>query len=675
MNALLQPSTLPFGAIPFNQFKIEDYVPSIDTSILEAKKNLEKYKSESGYSFDQVIIPLMTIMEQVEYISTIFFNLHSAECSDALQAIAPEISSKVTALGSDLTLDPVIFKRVKACYEHKGGRVLTKEETTILEETYRSFIRNGANLDDQKKDRLRVIDEESAKVSLQFSQNVLKSQNAFELIIDDKEKLSGLPDSFLEAASDLAEKKGHPGKWFLTLDVPMVVPVLNYAKNRELRKKIFMAYNTKAQSGEYNNQPLILQMLKLRKERAQLLGYNNHAEFILEERMAQTPAKVISFLNELLDKALPQAQKEMEKLKNLALEVDGLKTIERYDVAYYSEILKQRELKFDNEQLRPYFPLENVIKGVFKVAGLLYKLEFKERKDLPVYHPDVIVYEVHDPKHGYLGLFYADFFPRETKRAGAWMTNYKPQGLINGKVERPHVGIVCNFTKPTKSKPSLLTLDEVLTLYHEFGHALHGMLSQCQYTKVSGPNVYWDFVELPSQIMENWIYEKECLDLFAAHFETGEKISSELMKKIKDSSNFLEGMGTMRQVTFSLLDMQFHLANPEDIKDVIAFEKSMTQKTALLPEIEGTSFACAFSHIFAGGYSAGYYSYKWAEVLDADAFEYFLEKGIFNPEVAQKFREHILEKGGSEHPMELYKRFRGSEPKIESLLKRSGLLN
>ncbi|MBY0515682.1 MAG: M3 family metallopeptidase [Bacteriovoracaceae bacterium] len=674
MQALLQPSTLRFGAIPFDQVKIADFIPALDKSLEDARKNLELWKKQTGSSFNDVIVKLDELRETVGQVAGVFYNLHSAHCPEELEKIAPEMSQKLTVFGNDVTLDPIVFARIKECWESREKQTLTSEERMILEKTYRGFVRNGANLNAKDKTRLREIDEELSKTTLAFSQNVLKATNQFEKVITDEKLLEGLPASFKEASAEAAEKKGKKGSWLITLDYPMIVPVLTYAKNRELRKEIFMANASKAFGGELDNQQNVMTITKLRHERANLLGYKTHADYVLEERMASTPQKVTAFLKELQEKAKPQAKKEIAQLNALAKEIDGINQIERWDSAYYSEILKQREIGLDEEKLRPFFQLEKVIDGIFAVTGKLYGLQYKEVKDLPTYHEDVKVFEVSDAKKGFMGLFYMDFFPRETKRGGAWMTNLSDQGLIRGEVRRPHVGIVCNFTKPTKTKPSLLTLNEVTTLYHEFGHALHGLLSQCRYTALSGTSVYWDFVELPSQIMENWVQEKECLDLFAHHFETGEKISLELIDQIKKAGNFLEGLATMRQLTFASLDMAWHSTNPSEIKDVVTFEMKATEGTNLLPNVEGTNGSCSFSHIFAGGYSAGYYSYKWAEVLDADAFEFFQEKGIFDPIAAALFREHILEKGGTEHPMELYKKFRGKEPSVDALLKRAGLM-
>ncbi|MFP5458517.1 MAG: M3 family metallopeptidase [Bacteriovoracia bacterium] len=675
MKALLEISSLRHGAIAFDQIKISDFLPALDQALAKARADLELWKKETGWTFSDVLVKLDDLREPVEQVSGIFYNLHSAHCPEEMEKIAPDMSSRLTTFGNDVTLDPVVFARVKECWEKRDQQNLTTEERMILERTYRSFVRNGALLDATAKQRLREIDETMAATGLKFSQNVLKATNAFELVITKSEDLAGLPESFIEAAAETAEKKGKKGSWVITLDYPMVVPFLTYAKNRELRRQLFLANSSKAFAGELSNQQNVLTMAKLRHERANILGYKTHAHYVLEERMAAEPTKVNAFLTELQQKAKPMAEKELGRLKALALELDGITDFQRWDSAYYAEILKQREIGLDEEALRPYFQLEKVVDGVVTVANKLFGLGFKEVKDLPVYHEDVRVFEVSDPKHGFIGLFYMDFFPRETKRGGAWMTNLSAQGLIRGQVRRPHVAIVCNFTKPTKTKPSLLSLNEVTTLFHEFGHALHGLLSQCRYTSLSGTNVFWDFVELPSQIMENWVHEKQCLDLFAAHFETGATIPADLVEKIKASGNFMGGTATLRQVTFATLDMSWHGADPSAISDVIAFETKATAPMSLLPAVDGTSISCSFSHIFAGGYSAGYYSYKWAEVLDADAFEFFKEKGIFDATVAAKFREHVLEKGGTEHPMELYKKFRGKEPSVDALLRRSGLTN
>jgi Zn-dependent oligopeptidase len=673
-NPLLAKPMGPHGAYPFDQIKAEHFLPALSAAIEAARRALESWKQQAQTDFHHVVVERGDLTEQADYVAGIFFNLHSAECSEELEKISPEVSEMLTRFGNDIALDPVIFAKVKACHDARLDSGLSREELSIIEKSYKSFVRNGALLADSEKDQVRKIDERLAKLTLNFSQNVLKATNEYLLEITSKEDLAGLPESFIEAAAEMAEKKGKAGSWCITLDAPMVVPFLTYAKNRELRKKLFLAHTSKALNDQYDNQQNLKEILQLRTERAKILGFNTHADYVLEERMAMSPRKVMDFLEELYQKARPHAEKEFSKLKALARELDGIEDLQRYDSSFYTEILKKRELKFDDEMVRPYFKLENVVDGIFKVAKRLYGLDFKEVHNIPKYHADVRTFEVFDEAtQNFIGLFYTDFFPRATKRGGAWMSGIKDQGMYHGKVERPHIMIVCNFTKPTKTKPSLLSLDEVLTLFHEFGHALHGLLSNCKYRDLSGTSVFWDFVELPSQIMENWVMEKDCLDLFAFHYESGEVIPADLVEKIKTSGTFMEGLATLRQLSFAFLDMAYHSADPEQIQDITAFESKIIDKTNLFPKLPGTSISTAFSHIFAGGYSAGYYSYKWAEVLDADAFEFFQTSGIFNREVARKFREHILEKGGTEHPMELYKNFRGQEPDVGALLRRAGL--
>jgi peptidyl-dipeptidase Dcp len=672
-NPLLEKPTAAHGAYPFDKIRPEHFIPALNAAIESARRRLEEFKKDARSHFQHVIVEKGDITEQVDYIAGIFYNLHSAECGEELEKISPEVSDILTKFGNDISLDPVIFAKVKACHESRFDQKLSKEEMMIIEKTYKSFVRNGALLAESEKEKMRSIDEKMAKLTLAFSQNVLKGTNDYLMVLDKKEDLEGLPEGAVEAAHELAEKKEHPGKWAFSLDMPSMIPFMTYSKRRDLRKQLQLAQGSKTFNSRYDNQENLKDILKLRTERAKLLGYNTHADYVLEERMAMSPKKVMDFLDELLAKAKPHAEKDLDKLKKLAKELDGITDFMSYDSAYYSEILKQRELSLDEEMLRPFFKLENAVNGIFDVASRLYGLNFTEVFNVPKYHEDVRTFEVFDESKNFVGLFYTDFFPRPTKRGGAWRSGIKEQGMYQGEIERPHIMIVCNFTKPTKTKPSLLTLDEVLTLYHEFGHALHGLLSKVKYRDLSGTNVFWDFVELPSQIMENWVLEKECLDLWAVHYETGEKLSGDMIQKIKASGKFLEGLATMRQLTFAFLDMTYHSANPETIKDIDEFEGKAIGKTNLLPRLAGTNVSTSFSHIFSGGYSAGYYSYKWAEVLDADAFEFFQKSGIFNRDVANKFREFILEKGGTEHPMELYKKFRGQEPDVGALLRRAGL--
>jgi peptidyl-dipeptidase Dcp len=563
---------------------------------------------------------------------------------------------------------------VKAVYDQKDKLTLTPEQATLLDKKYKSFARNGALLPEDKKARLREIDTQLAKLKLTFGENVLAETNNYELHITNVADLKGLPEGAIEMARSLAESKEKEG-WIFTLDFPSYLPFVTYADNRELRKEISIAAGKKAfQNNEFDNQAITLQIAKLRYERANLLGYETHAHFVLEERMAQHPDQVKTFLNDLLAKAKPAAEKELAQLTAFAKELDGIEQLEKWDGPYYSEKLKQKLFNLDDEILKPYFQLENVLQGAFIIAHKLFGLTFKEIDTIEKYHTDVRTFEVVDDKNQLVALFYADFFPRKGKRNGAWMTSFKPQYIQNGVNERPHISNVCNFTPPTPTKPSLLTFNEVTTLFHEFGHGLHGMLANTTYPSLSGTSVFWDFVELPSQMMENWCYEPEALALFAKHYETGKIIPQDYVEKIKESASFLEGMATLRQLSFGLLDMAFHSTNPTDITDIKAFEKAAFEGTSLYPDVAENCMSVSFSHIFQGGYSSGYYSYKWAEVLDADAFAYFQEKGIFNTEVATKFKDNILSKGGTEHPMILYKRFRGQEPKPEALLKRAGLI-
>ena len=600
--------------------------------------------------------------------------MNSAETNETIQKTAQEVSPLLSEFSNDITLNEALFKRVKNVYDSRESLDLTREEEVLLDKRYKGFSRNGANLAEDKKARLREIDTELSKLSLTFGENVLAETNKFELHLTDEADLAGLPESTKEAAAQTAEEKGKEG-WVFTLEYPSYIPFMKYAENRELRKKMAIAFGAKGfHNDELDNQENVLKIVNLRQERANLLGYKTHAHFVLEERMAKSPENVERFLQDLLEKAKPAAEREFAQLANFAKKRDGIEELQKWDSAFYSEKLKQELFELDDEQLKPYFKLENVIDGVFTIAQKLYKLRFVEVQDIPKYHKDVKTYQVFDDKDNFIAIFYADFHPRAGKRAGAWMTQYKGQFKKDGVNERPHVSNVCNFTKPTASKPSLLTFNEVTTLFHEFGHGLHGMLANTTYPSLSGPSVYWDFVELPSQVLENWCYEPEALELFAKHYETGETIPMVLIDKIKKAANFQEGMQTLRQLSFGILDMSWHGADPSGITDVKAHEKAAFENTKLYPDVAENCMSVSFSHIFQGGYSSGYYSYKWAEVLDADAFAYFKENGIFNAEVAQKFKDHVLSQGGTEDPMVLYKRFRGKEPNPEALLKRAGLI-
>ncbi len=666
----------PFDLAPFSKVKNEDYLPAFKELIKSTKKEIEAITSNlEDPSFENTVEALEYAGEQLDRVSSLFFNINSAETSAEIQKIAQEVSPLLSEFGNDITLNNDLFLRIKSVYNKKGDLNLSVEQSTLLDKKYKSFSRNGANLDDAKKEALRKIDKELSSLTLKFSENVLAETNKYELHLTNEEDLKGLPEGEKEAAAMLAKSKGKDG-WLITLAYPSYIPFMKYAENRELRKTIAIAAGAQCfKQDEFNNEEIVLKIANLRYQRANLLGYSTHAHFVLEERMAGTPEKVFTFLNDLLEKARPFADKEFKQLEDFAKELDGLDHLEKWDSAYYSEKLKNKLFNLDDEKLKPYFKLENVINGAFTVAEKLYGLSFNEVTNIDTYHKDVKTYEVKNKNNELVSIFYADFHPREGKRNGAWMTSFKDQKVKNGKNERPHISNVCNFTKPTDSKPSLLTFNEVTTLFHEFGHGLHGMLANTTYPSLSGTSVYWDFVELPSQVLENWCYEKECLDIFAKHYETGESIPMEYVEKIKESSSFMEGMATVRQISLGLLDMSWHGVDPSSITSVKENETQALVKTKLFPDVAENCTSVSFSHIFPGGYSSGYYSYKWAEVLDADAFEYFKENGIFNPEIGKAFADNVLSKGGTEHPMTLYKRFRGQEPKPEALLKRAGLAN
>lgn len=674
MELFLKKFTTKHNTAPFCKIKPLDYKVAFEKTIALAKTEINILTNNiEAPTFQNTIEALDYSGEPLDRLSSIFFNLNSAETCDEMQKIAQEVSPLLTEFSNDIALNEDLFKRVKAVYDQKDSLNLTTEQATLLDKKFKGFSRNGALLNEEDKLKLREIDTELAKLKLTYGENVLAETNNYQLHITNEADLKGLPDGAKEMAASLAKSKKIEG-WIFTLDFPSYLPFVTYVENRELRKEIAIAAGKKSfQDNEFDNKENVKRIVELRHKRANLLGYQSHSHFVLEERMAQNPEKVQSFLNDLLEKANPAAQKEFAELTAFAKEIDGIDQLEKWDGAYYSEKLKQKLFSLDDELLKPYFQLENVLNGAFTIAEKLFGITFKEVFDIDKYHEDVQTFEVLDFEGQLVAVFYSDFFPRKGKRNGAWMTSYKPQYIKDGINERPHVSIVCNFTPPTETKPSLLTFNEVTTLFHEFGHALHGMLANTTYPSLSGTSVYWDFVELPSQVMENWCYEPEALALFAKHYETGEIIPQQYVEKIKESASFLEGMATLRQLSFGILDMTYH-GKSQTIDDVKVFEKQAMEGTSLYPDVAENCMSTSFSHIFQGGYSSGYYSYKWAEVLDADAFAYFQEKGIFNTEVATKFKDNVLSKGGTELPMELYKKFRGQEPKVEALLKRAGLL-
>ena len=665
-----------FYLAPFSEVENENYLPAFK-ELIEAKKKEINYitSNTDDPTFENTIQELEYSGERLDRVSSLFLNILSAEASPEIQKIAQEVFPLLSILGNDITLNNDLFNRVKSVFLKRSELNLSVEEKTLLDNTYKYFSRNGANLSASNKKIIRSIDKKLDSLSLKFSENLLAEINNYELHLENEVDLKGLPDGEKEAAALLAKSKGRKG-WLITLAAPSMRPFLKYSENRDLRKEIFTANGSKCfKNNKFNNEDIVLEISKLRHQRANMLGYSTHAHFVLEERMVGNLETVLTFLNELLEQAMPFAEKELKQLEDFAKELDGLDHLEKWDLAFYSEKLKNNLFNLDDEKLKPYFKLENVIQGVFTVAEKLYEISFIEVKNIDTYHKDVKTYEVKNKKNDLVAIFYADFHPREGKRNGAWMTSLKDQKIKNGINERPHIINVCNFTKPTDSLPSLLTFNEVTTLFHEFGHGLHGMLANTTYPSISGTNVYWDFVELPSQIMENWCYEKECLEIFAKHYKTGESIPIEFIKKIKESSTFMKGISTVRNISLGLLDMSWHGVDPSNITCVKENELKADFKIRLFPDIDINCTSVSFSHIFSGGYSSGYYSYQWAQVLDADAFEYFKENGIFNPEIGKLFVDNILSKGGIEQPMILYKRFRGQEPRPAALLIREGLTN
>ncbi len=673
-NPFLKPYTAPFEAVPFDKIKLEHFLPAFEKGIEQGKEDVENLKGKSP-SFKNTIEPLERSAQLLGEVSSVFFNLNSSETSDEMQELAQEISPMLTAFSSEISLDEDLFKVVKEVFENEDRTKLTDEQVYLLEKTYKGFVRSGANLNKKDKEQLKEISTKLAKLTLTFSENVMKDSQEFELWLTNDDDIKGLPNGIKEAAELMAKSKGKENGWMITLDYPSYIPFMKYAENRALRKQLNEAFGARGfNDNDFNNESIIKEIVSLRLQKANLLGYATYANYVLEERMAEKPEKVFQLWNELLEVALPKSKTELAEIQDIAKRLGCEFEVEAWDFSYYGEKLKNEKFSINDELLKPYFKLENVLDGAFLIAEKLYDITFQKREDIPTYHKDVMTYEVQNKNGEFVSLFYADFFPRDGKRAGAWMTSFRGQNKYDNKNQRPFISIVCNFTKPTKTKPSLLTFNEVVTLFHEFGHALHGMLADGHYESLSGTSVFWDFVELPSQLMENWCYEKEALNLFAKHYETGEVIPMEYVQKIKDSAQFLSAYQTVRQTSLGQLDMAWH--NQTEIKDVsvLEFEKEASKKTTLFPFNEKTTTSCAFSHIFAGGYAAGYYSYKWAEVLEADAFEHFLNNGIFNKEIATSFKENVLSKGGSKHPMELYKKFRGSEPNTKALLKKGGLI-
>jgi len=678
-NPFLRQFDTRYEAAPFDLIKTEHFIPAIDLLINNAEKEIERIsRNPESPGFTNTIEALEKNGDKLDRVVEALFNINHAETTPELQKIALEVSPKLSEFSSRMLMNPKLYKRIKAIQQGQvtsTGDQLAKEQKTVLDNYLRDFIRNGAELDGQKKRRFAEIKSELSKITLQFGENVLAETNSFQLHLTLKTELDGLPEFVIEAAAREAKSRNLEG-WVFNLHHPSYIPFMKYSSKRELRKRMFIAYGFRAnQDNENDNKNLIRRIVNLRYELASIMGEKNYASYVLKERMAESPEKVNNFIESLHSASRSYALNEYEQVKELASEMGHEGEIERWDWAYYSETLRIKSFDIREEQIKPFFELSRVSQGIFKLSELLYGLEFRKANDIPVYHQEVEVYEVFNETGDFISLLYLDFFPRKGKQGGAWMTEFRGQNKLNQKDIRPHISIVCNFTRPTDTKPSLLNFDEVNTFLHEFGHALHGMLSNCTYPSVSGTSVYRDFVELPSQIMENWLTEKEFLDQVAVHYETGKTIPEELVLKLIDARNFQAGYLSERQLSFGMNDMAWHSLDRPFEGDVIAFEKSAVEGTELFPDIPGSCMSTAFSHIFSGGYAAGYYGYKWAEVLDADAFELFKEKGIFNREVAESFRKNVLEKGGSEKPMDLYKRFRGQEPRIQALLDRSGMSN
>lgn len=672
-NPLLTDFNTPFGAPPFDKIENKHYLPAFEQAIKEARQEIEAIiKNTEAPTFENTIEAMEHSGERLGTISSIFFNLNYAETNDEMQAIALQVSPMLTEYSNDISLNPELFARVKAVYDARETLNLNPEQARLLEKSYKGFARNGASLSEEDKQKYRTITSELSDISLKFDQNILSATNAFTIHITDSTQLSGLPQFAIAGFAEEAKSRNLEG-WVITLQAPSLIPFLTYSDNRELKKQLWTASNTKCVGGEFDNVDNVKRIANLRLELANLLGYPTYADYVLEERMAESSDNVTNFLVELETKGLPYAKQDFETVSQYAKTKGADFQLMPWDWAYFSEKYKSEIYAVNDEMTKPFFKLENVEKGIFTLANKLYGLTFKLNKEIPVYQKDVKVYEVYDENNRFMSLLYMDYFPRASKKGGAWMTSFREQSIKNGEESRPLITVVCNFTKPTENEPSLLTFDEVTTTLHEFGHALHGILAEGTYASLTGTSVFRDFVELPSQIMENWALEKEFLDLFAEHYQTGEKIPAELVEKLVAANNFLSGYTMIRQVSFSVNDMAWHSIKEPFTGDPVAFERNAIAACQIMPVIEGTAMAPSFSHIFSGGYSAGYYSYKWAEVLEADAFSLFKEKGIFNREVSYAFRDNILSQGGMKHPMELFVNFRGHEPSVDALFKKSGL--
>ncbi|MBN2682451.1 MAG: M3 family metallopeptidase [Bacteroidales bacterium] len=674
-NPLLKKFDTPFEVPPFEKIRIEHFIPAYEEAIKQHKAEIEQIvNNPEEANFDNTIVALDNSGELLHEVESIFGNLNETITNEEMQEIAKKMSPVTSAHYDDIYLNEKLFQRVETVYNQRSQRPTDAQQ--LLEKTYKRFVRGGANLSTEDKTRLRKINEELGMLEINFGENLLKETNSYKLVIEKKEDLAGLPESLISAAAETAEANGMKGKWIFTLHYPSIFPFLQYAENRELRKQIFTAYFSRGNNNNENdNKEIINEIVNLRLEKANLLGYKNHASFVLEKNMAKNPETVFELLNKLWKAALPNAKEEVAEMQAIVDKEGGDFKLESWDWWYYAEKVKKAKYNFDTEALKPYFQLENVIKGVFEVSTKLYGISFKKLDNMPLYHPEATVYQVIDNDGSHLGILYMDWFPRESKRGGAWMTSFREQYEKNGKDVRPVISIVGNFSKPTGNTPSLLTLDETLTLFHEFGHALHGLLSKGKYYSITGTSVSRDFVELPSQVMENWALEPEVLKLYAKHYQTGEIIPMELIEKLEQSSKFNQGFETVEYLAAALLDMNYHILTEKSKIDVVEFENKTLNKLGLIPEIISRYKSTYFAHIFSGGYSAGYYSYIWSGVLDADAFQAFKETDLFDAATAKSFRDNVISRGASDDAMNLYKAFRGREPEITPLLKRRGLID
>lgn len=674
-NPFLNSYETPFNVPPFHLIKNEHFKPAIEEGIKQNQREIDKIvNSKSPATFENTILGLEESGELLQKVSTVFYNLNSANTNPEIQKIATEIAPLMSAHGDNINLNEKLFTRVKAVWEQKDKLKLNPEQSKLLEKTYKRFVRSGANLNEKEKQRLRDLNSELAVLTLKFGQNILAETNNYELVINTKEDLAGLSDDLIDAAAATAKAKGKPGKWVITLSNSSVMPFLQYSSNRKLREEVWTAYKNRCNNGnEFDNNSIAIRIASMRAEKAKLLGYKTHAEYVLEESMAKTPERVMEFLNQLWKPALEKAKVEEAEIKQM-MASEGIKdNVQPYDWRYYSEKIRKQKFDLDEQELRPYFSLEAVTEGVFMVCEKLYGLNFKELKDVPTYHNDATVWEVTEKNGTHVGILYMDFYPRDSKRGGAWMTSYRPQKTVNGKRIAPVISIVCNFSKPTENTPALFTFDEVTTYFHEFGHALHGLLSNVTYESLAGTSVSRDFVELPSQVMENWASDPEVLKMYAKHYKTGKSIPNELIQKLENAGTYGQGFATVEYLASAFLDMDFHTTEGTISGSANQFELNSMKNIGLIKSIIPRHRATYFSHIFSGGYSAGYYSYIWSGVLDTDAFDQFKKTSLFNASKANSFRKNILERGGTEEPMELYKKFRGGEPSIEPLLKKRGL--